>query len=682
MKSFKSGVTFTVAMAMGLSTELAHAHPGHSHVWVGVQDPCEINNTCGGGQGCDGGGGQCHEGFAQRDFMLVDHSIPGKGHVGEFWRWANGDARGSLVRAVENVPDLGGFLYVLDRRLSVVSPWTGAFRSDRAFTSVELPSPLRDLDVDGTTSPPTIRVMSRDGATYRVSASDLSLTPEMEGGFTQDAIRFVHGDGGAFAVASDGAGATRLYHWISGFWRSVGPPIAGDVVAFGRTATGEMALVTRDGQVARIDANGEIHDRIVVTSTNRLTSGEVSVEGARSNIYVTVDDGRLVTVDLEDGTQRTVLEDPRLVGTSGIAGMWQPQLSESIHVVGSPDRGPGNVTPAEIVFADKDGLPLPNLGRMRILDGTVTSAGVSADTGVTGAEYDYCHFCPQLAWGVYDPSFDYTGDQSIHVASFVLPRTTSGELDEVEKFIAYNARGGVTLAVGNVSPELVGDFDFDEIVTGPGPGPQYGPHVKAIGFDLATYNFDRLYASFYAYGTLRFGVNVATGDIDGDGLDEIITGAGPGQVFGPHVRAFKRTGPGRFAQLPGASFFAFGTLEGGANVSAGDFDGDGDDEIVASPGPRPTFAEQVRAFDWSAGRIAARPENYIFETFTYGANLSVGDLDGDGRAEISAAAGPSPAHRGLVTSVSPATMKTLTFEPFTNSLMFGSRPRIAELGGK
>ena len=32
--------------------------------------------------------------------------------------------------------------------------------------------------------------------------------------------------------------------------------------------------------------------------------------------------------------------------------------------------------------------------------------------------------------------------------------------------------------------------------------------------------------SFLAYGTLKFGVNVTCGDIDGDGFDEILTGAG------------------------------------------------------------------------------------------------------------------------------------------------------------
>ena len=56
--------------------------------------------------------------------------------------------------------------------------------------------------------------------------------------------------------------------------------------------------------------------------------------------------------------------------------------------------------------------------------------------------------------------------------------------------------------------------------------------------------------SFLAYATPRWGVNVAAADLDGDGVDEILTGAGPGAVFGPHVRGWKVEADGS-APLPG-----------------------------------------------------------------------------------------------------------------------------------
>jgi len=208
-----------------------------------------------------------------------------------------------------------------------------------------------------------------------------------------------------------------------------------------------------------------------------------------------------------------------------------------------------------------------------------------------------------------------------------------GALHESE-FTPYGATGyGVNVSCGDVDGDGI-----DDLLTGAGPGAVYGPHVRGFtssGTQLAGLNF-------LAYGTNKFGVNVAAGDIDGDGRDEIITGAGPGAVFGPHVRAFDYSGA---AVTPAAavSYFAYGTLKWGVNVAAGDLDGDGYDEIVTGAGPGAVFGPHVRGWNVDGGSVApmAAVSFFAYGTNRFGVNVACGDVDGDGMDEIVTGPGPS-----------------------------------------
>jgi len=159
------------------------------------------------------------------------------------------------------------------------------------------------------------------------------------------------------------------------------------------------------------------------------------------------------------------------------------------------------------------------------------------------------------------------------------------------------------------------------IITGAGPGG--GPHVRI--FDL----YGQPKSGFFAYAkTFTGGVNVASGDVDGDGRDEIITGAGPGG--GPHVRIFDLYGQ------PKSGFFAYAkTFTGGVNVASGDVDGDGRDEIITSGA---TSNTQIKIFDFSGN---LKNEFFAYQSsFKGGVNIAAGDIDADGQDEIITGAGP------------------------------------------
>ena len=203
--------------------------------------------------------------------------------------------------------------------------------------------------------------------------------------------------------------------------------------------------------------------------------------------------------------------------------------------------------------------------------------------------------------------------------------------------------GGEINPYGNVGYGLnvaIGDIDgdgVDEIVTGPGPGSGYGPLVRAFeanGSPLST-------VSFMAYGTWRYGVNVACGDVDGDGIDEIVTGPGPGPMFGPHVRGWDADGDA-VTPVPGLSFMAYGTWRHGVNVACGDVDGDGVDEIITGAGPGTVFGPHVRGWNHDGGAAAPIPglSFFAYSTNRFGLNVACGDLEGDGVAEIITGPGP------------------------------------------
>ncbi len=189
-------------------------------------------------------------------------------------------------------------------------------------------------------------------------------------------------------------------------------------------------------------------------------------------------------------------------------------------------------------------------------------------------------------------------------------------------FMAYASsfRGGVNIAYGDVNDD--GRF---EIVTA--PGATGGPQVKVWDRN------GKLLSQFMAYpSAFRGGVKVAVGDLDGNGTDEIITG--PQSIGTPQVRVFDSAGNTKFT----AGFFAYDkSFKGGVSVAAGDVNRDGQDEIITGAGL--TGAPQVRVFS-RYGKSVSTPGFFAYDSkFRGGVTVSTGDLNADGKWEILTAPG-------------------------------------------
>ena len=171
-------------------------------------------------------------------------------------------------------------------------------------------------------------------------------------------------------------------------------------------------------------------------------------------------------------------------------------------------------------------------------------------------------------------------------------------------------RTGVRLAAGDISGDGIADA-----IAGQGPG---GSQVRIFnGADSS------VYLSGFPYGpAFAGGVFVAAGDVNGDGRLDVITGQGQG---GGRVRIFSGVDASDLGSVS-----PFGPdFTGGVQVAAGDVDGDGRAEVVAGQAAGGLVAV-LRGTDLSA-LIVAPPYT---PGYAGGVHVAAGDLTGDGRAEV------------------------------------------------
>lgn len=225
-------------------------------------------------------------------------------------------------------------------------------------------------------------------------------------------------------------------------------------------------------------------------------------------------------------------------------------------------------------------------------------------------------------------------------------------------FLAYsqNFKGGMNVATGDLDGDGV-----NEIVTVPLAGG--GPHVRVFNRD------GELVSQFFAYAAnFHGGMDVAIGDINGDGVNEIVTS--PLATGGPHIRIFDLHGNVL------SEFFAYrSNFYGGVHIDVGDVNNDDKDEIVTVPASQ--NIPDVRTFDF-LGRMKSRFIAYD-EVVDDGLNIAVGDVNNDEWPEIITV--PSVGHSPHVKVFSLKGRVKGEFMSFTTSLKSGVKVVSGDISG-
>jgi hypothetical protein len=166
-------------------------------------------------------------------------------------------------------------------------------------------------------------------------------------------------------------------------------------------------------------------------------------------------------------------------------------------------------------------------------------------------------------------------------------------------------------------------------------GATAGKKSRVKVFDPVT---DTQVASFLAFGTgYTGGINVAVGDVNGDGVSDVVVGREKGKglvkvVDGTMLDQVGTNGVILETALLG-KFTAYNS--GGVFVSAGDMDGGLGDEIVVG---RASGTGKVKIFDPDGNVMDSF---YAFgQSFAGGVRVATGDINGDGRIEIITGKGP------------------------------------------
>ena len=226
-----------------------------------------------------------------------------------------------------------------------------------------------------------------------------------------------------------------------------------------------------------------------------------------------------------------------------------------------------------------------------------------------------------------------------------------------------------------------GDFNGDgycEVVVGAGEGKVNPAEVKVFAYDPINNVMVDSGIDLVAYGS-GYGVRVAAGDIDSDGVDEIITAPGAGKNARGIVRVWgvdTAMGAGQWVVTKRQEYTVSSQYRSSISIASGDVNGDGYGEVITGAGPDRRARDEIRIYDRNGVRVR---EFKAYITKQYGVNVASGDLDNDGAAEIVAGAGPGDRNRAIVKIFDAEGVEQARFKVLNTR--YGVNVAVGDLGG-
>jgi hypothetical protein len=389
---------------------------------------------------------------------------------------------------------------------------------------------------------------------------------------------------------------------------------------------------------------GKSGTSVVITGSNFINVSQVSFNGTFQPTY-TVDSPTQITTTIPSGATTGTISVTTIAGTATSSStITIDNTAPTLNISASPSSLKANET-STITFTFSEVVTGFSSSIITVTNGTLSTPVASNSTVYTAT------FTPTLgikADGTISVSnnyFDSVGNQGtaatltppIAINTVQTPLVTGG---------ASTTQGGASVVslidpdtgevIGSAAPfpsftgqirVVSGDFNNDgkvDIIAAAGPGG--GPAVAVLDSETG-----EVIESFFAFDpAFTGGVFIAVRDFNGDGLLDIIAGAGAGG--GPEVRIFNGNGLTVIR-----SFFAYAQdFTGGVSVANIDFNNDGILDLVTGAGPG--GAPHVKVFDGATSSIISQWYAYPV-SFTGGVYVAAGDIGNDGNIEVVTGAG-------------------------------------------